>query len=186
MDYRPDVFGLTVESYNFDTGVKYVINSDQSSAVAHGIAASESVTDHSYGVLSYLLETKWLHPNVLSASSQSIDSRMVDIVHTVLRTQIPGFTDQRRYIDFAFDRHSHLPIRVTYFHKQDEKEVVDLVENFSEYHEINGIKFPRKAEISGTVEEIRIKVNEEYNQDLFQTPPSVAAGLGAWRPKKTN
>jgi hypothetical protein len=186
MDYRPDVFGLTVESYNFDTGVKYVVNSDRSPAVAHAIGSSESVTDHSYGVLSYLLETRWLRPNLLSVTSQSIDSHMVDIVHTVLRSQIPGFMDQSRYIDFAFDRHSHLPLRVTYSHEQNEKEVVDLVENFSDYQEINGIKFPRKAEVSGSVESISIKVNEEYNRDLFESPPSVAAGVEAWRPKKTN
>src|SRR5258706_5412523 len=181
MDYRPDVLGLTVETYNFDTGVKYIINSDNHPPIPQAVRPTEKSTGHSHGLLSYFLETKWLKPELVSASTGRMGRRTVDVVHTMVRDDVEGFAPETTYIDFAFDHGTHLPIRVSYYHTREGKEVFDLVENLSEYMEVKGIKVPRRREIDGSVEKIDVQINVEYNKDLFERPPSVAAGTGAWR-----
>src|SRR6266516_2082852 len=59
MDYRPDVFGLTIEMYNFDSRLKYVISSSDSRALPKAIGDSETSASHTQGLLPYLLETNW-------------------------------------------------------------------------------------------------------------------------------
>src|SRR5436190_12184687 len=59
-DYRPDVFGLTVELCDFDNGIKYFINSDVPPPQPHVLAPYETSLSRTYGLLGYLMETKWL------------------------------------------------------------------------------------------------------------------------------
>lgn len=183
MDYRPDVLGLTVEMYNFDSGVNYIITSDNTPPTPQAIRPSETSKSHTRGLLSYLLETKWLKPELVSARTGRIGRCTVDVVRTTLRDEVEGFASENRYIDFAFDRETHLPIRVSYYHKRGDQEVLDVAENLSDYTEVNGIKVPQKGEVDGSLEKINIQINVPYNEDLFATPPSIASGPGAWRPK---
>jgi hypothetical protein len=181
MDYRPDVLGLTVETYNFDSGVNYIITSDDPPPIPQAVRPSETSISHTHGLLTYLLETRWLKPELISASTERIGQRMVEVVHTTLRDEIDGFVPENKYIDFAFDRETHLPIRVSYFHKRGDTKVLDVAENLSDYTEVNGIKVPQKGEVDGSVEKIRIQINVPYNADIFTKPPSVAAGPEAWK-----
>lgn len=181
MDYRPDVLGLTVETYNFDSGINYIITSDNPPPMPQAIRPSETSKSHTRGLLSYLLETKWLKPELVSARTERIGRRTVDVVRTTLRDDVEGFAPEDKCIDFAFDRETHLPIRVSYYHKRGDEEVLDVAENLSDYTEVNGIRVPQKGEVDGSVEKISIQINVPYNEDIFTKPPSIAAGPEAWK-----
>jgi hypothetical protein len=184
IDYRPDVFGLTVEMYNFDKGISYTVTPADTSPRLRSIPSSETSMAHTYGLLSYLLETSWMKPTVIGLSTAKIGSRTVDVVHTTLRNNVEGGPSENRQIDFAFDRETHLPIRVIYFHMRDGKEVPDLAENLSDYTEVCGIKVPTKRVVDNSTTRITIQINVKYNEDIFVKPPSIKSGSGTeWFPK---
>lgn len=180
-DYRPDVFGLTVEMYNFDTGVRYFSNSDNPPPQSHVIPSYETNLSNTYGLLGYLLETKWLKPKILGTSAERIEGRTIDVVHTMLQDNVSGFLPEDRYIDFAFARTTHLPVRVSYYHVRGGERVLDLTEYLSDYTEVNGIKFPQQRKVEGSIDRIKIQINVEYNEDIFNKPPLVQAGAEAWK-----
>jgi len=181
VDLRPDVFGLTVEMFNFDSNTHYLITSDNSPPVRQTIPLTETSASQTHSLLAYLLETKWLQPELVNASTERIGRRTVDVVHTVLRNDVEGFTPENKYIDFTFDQETHLPIRVSYYHQRGDIKVLDVAENLSDYTEVRGIKVPQKSEVDGRVEKINIKINVLYNEDIFTKPPTVAAGPEQWK-----
>lgn len=180
-DYRPDVFGLTVEMLNFDSNTRYFINSDNPPPRLLSIPSNETSAARTYGLLAYLLETKWVKPVLVSASTARIGRRTVDVVHTKLRDDIKGYVPDDRRIDFAFDRETHLPIRVSYYHTRGDKDVLDVAENLSDYTEVSGIKVPQRRQVGESVDKISIQINVKYNEDFFTKPPSIAAGPEAWK-----
>jgi len=180
-DYRPDVLGLTVEMLNFDTNTRYFINSDDPPPMRQVIQSTETSASRTYGLLAYLLETKWIKPELVSASTARIGRRTVDVVHTTLRDNVEGFATENKCIDFAFDQETHLPVRVSYYHKRGDKNVLDVAVNLSDYTEVSGIKVPQKGEIDSRVDKISFQINIPYNEDIFTKPPSVAAGPEAWK-----
>ena len=183
VDLRPNVFGLTVEMFNFDSNTHYLINSDNPPPVRQAIPRTETSASQTHGLLAYLLETKWVKPELVSASTEQIGRRTVDVVHTVLRDDVEGFAPENKCVDFAFDRETHLPIRVSYYHKHGDTKVLDVAQDLSAYTEVSGIRVPQRSEVDGRVDRIRIQVNVEYNEDLFSKPASISAGPEAWKPK---
>lgn len=181
VDFRPDVLGLTVEMLNFDSNVHYLINSDNPPPVRQAIPSTETSTSQTHGLLAYLLETKWIKPALVSASTTRIGRRTVDVVQTKLRDDVKGYAPDDRRIDFAFDRETHLPIRVSYYHTRGDKDVLDVAEDLSDYTEISGIKFPQKSEAGGRVDKISMQINVEYREGFFTKPPSIVAGSEAWK-----
>src|SRR4029077_8921248 len=112
-DYRPDVFGLRGELYDFDQGIKYITNSDVPSPQPQGVVAYETALSHTYGLLGYLMETKWQRPKVIGFDEKQFRGRKVDVVHTVLTDHPEGFVPEFIYIDFWVDRTTHLPSKVS-------------------------------------------------------------------------
>src|SRR5207244_6271200 len=104
-DYRPDVFGLRVSMYNYDKNMSYVISEAEPYRQAEPIKSAKKNKALRNAQLSFLLETKWLKPTIVGASTGRIGLRSVDIVQT---------TTEGESVDFAFDRQTHLPVRVSY------------------------------------------------------------------------
>jgi hypothetical protein len=173
-DYRSDVFGLTVEMLNFDSNTRYFINSDNPTPRPLAIPSNEKSEARIHGILSYLLETKWLKPVLIRVSTARIGRRSVDVVQTTVG-------DKR--VDFALDRETHLPMRVSYYHTRGGESVLDVAEDLSDYTETSGIKVPQSRRVGDSLDKVRIQINVAYNQDIFSKPPSIAAGPAAWRPK---
>jgi hypothetical protein len=182
-DYRPDVFGLTVELYDFDKGIKYITNSDVPAPQPHAIPPYETVLFRTYGLLGYLMETKWLKPKVTGLNESSLRRRKVDIVHTVLTDHVEGFSPENIYIDFWIDRETHLPLKVTYTLTKLGQRGSPTDIGFPEYVDINGIKVPSKTEIDGVRDSVVVQLNVSYNEELFSRPPLIAAGPEAWKPR---
>ena len=105
-DYRPDVFGLRISMYNYDTNVMYVISEGEPNHPPEPITETQRSKALRNAQLSFLLETQWLKPTLVKASTGMIGLRPVDIVQT---------TVEGERVDFAFDRKTHLAMRVSYY-----------------------------------------------------------------------
>ena len=180
-DYRPDVFGVTVELYDFDKGIKYVTSSDVAAPKPRAIEPNETVLSRTYGLLGYLMETKWLKPKLIGLDESSLHRRKVDVVHTVLTDQPAGFAPEKIYIDFWIDRETHLPAKVVYTLNRPGQKGSPLEVWFPEYVEVNGIKVPSQTEIDGVRDRIVVQLNVSHKEELFTRPPTIAAGPDAWK-----
>jgi hypothetical protein len=174
-DYRPDVFGLRVEMYNFDTKMHYVINQDFPNEIPKPIIGARKSDSYTYGLVSYILESQWLRPILLKVRKDNVGPREVDVVQTKLN-------DYR--VDFFIDRQTRLPIRVEYYHTQDGKEIFDLAQDLLEYTEVGGIKVPQiLKDDKGGMTRVQFQFNVDYDENIFLKPPPIEAGPEAWRPK---
>src|SRR5215470_4529823 len=114
-DYRPDVFGLIVTMYNGASHEKYVLTPAEPDGPIEPISPNEHPLSRMYGLVSVLPEVNGLKPIPLRTSLGVVGNQPVDIVETVL--------DGER-IDFALDRKSHLPVRVSYYSASTNKTFV--------------------------------------------------------------
>lgn len=174
-DYRPDVFGLRVSMYNLETNMKYVISDGEPNCPLEPITNKEREVQRKILEriqLIHLLETQWVKPNLVKASVGNVGGRLVDIV----QAEIGG-----RRVDFAIDRETHLPIRVSFYSLDRGETYVDNVD-LSDYVEVEGIKMPRVVKPEGgTGERSSYQFNVEYNEEIFKKPPSLEAGPEVWR-----
>jgi hypothetical protein len=174
-DLRPDVFGLRVTMYNYDTKMKYVISEGEPHRRLEPITEADKTGSETDGLLSYLPETKWLTPVLIGSSTGRVRQRPVDIVETRVNGE---------RVDFALDRKTHLPVRVSYYDVIKGKTYTTEVE-LSDYVEISGIKVPQKVKYEdGTEYEQTYQFNVDYNEDIFVRPTTIQAGPQAWKPKK--
>lgn len=88
---------------------------------------------------------------------------------------------QDLYIDFSLDRETHLPVKVSYSRMKSGEEGSWTEITLSEYVDVNGIKVPSKTD----TDRIVVRLNVDYDEELFSKPPSIAAGPEAWRVRKS-
>ena len=174
-DLRPDVFGLRIEMYNYDTNVKYVITDGEPKHQAEPITDNKRKELFLNSLLPVLPETKWLKPVLVKASIGSRGLRPVDVVQT---------TVNGKRVDFALDPKTDLLVTVSYYDVVRGKTYVTSLA-LSNYVEISGIKVPQTIKYDdGTEYNQSYQFNVEYDQELFIKPPSIEAGPDAWRVAK--
>ena len=115
----------------------------------------------------YLMETRWVKPEPLNATKESIGLKKVDVLHT-------RFEDKR--IDYFLDQKAHLPLRVAVFYGASDRPTLTI--DLSEYMTINGIQMPSKQKKG----RINFQINPSYDESIFTRPPSIEAGPKAWQP----
>lgn len=172
-DYRPDVFGLRIEMYNYDRSTKYVISDGEPNRELESINEVDRKTiDVLSSLLPYLPETKWLKPTVVGAKTGRVGRETVDIVETTVKGN---------RVDFAFDRKTHLPIRVSYYKRDKNKTFVTTID-LADYVEVGGIKLPQAVRYDdGTQDRKSYQFNVEYLEDIFTKPPDIDVGPEAWK-----
>jgi len=174
-DYRPDVFGLRVSMYNYDTNMKYVITDGEPHHQLEPITNGQRNKALRNAQLSFLLETKWLKPTIVKVSTGRFALRPVDIVQ--------GMVEGER-VDFAFDQETHLLIRVSFYDTVNGKTYVST-DTFSDYIEVNGIKVPQTVKYDDDSEyKQSYRFNVEYKKDIFIKSPPIEAGPQAWKVAK--
>ena len=172
-DYRPDVFGLRIEMYDYEKSTKYVISDGEPNRQLEPIDKVDRKTrDVLWSLLPYLPETKWLKPVLVGVKVGRVGQQTVDIVETTVND---------RRVDFAFDRNTHLPIRVSYYSTNKNKTYVTAID-LADYVEVGGIKLPQTVRYEdGTRDKKSYQLNVQYKEDIFIKPPHIEAGLGAWK-----
>ncbi|MEO6049970.1 MAG: hypothetical protein ABIP78_01380 [Pyrinomonadaceae bacterium] len=124
----------------------------------------------------YLMETRWFQPAILSVRTDRRGFKKVEVV-------VASFS-KKKY-EYFLDPKTDLPSKIkvtTCF--------VDLPtcgeDTFylSDYIEVAGVKFPQVVSRGkGDDSRTTYQVNVPYNEKLFDSPPSIAAGPDAWKPK---
>lgn len=173
-DYRPDVLGLRVSMYNYDSNMKYAISEGEPNQAPEPIAKGKRNKALRNDQLSFLLETQWLKPTLIKARTGTVGQRHVDIVETTIEGE---------RVDFAFDQSTHLPLSVSYYDIVNGKAYIN-VQSFSDYMEVDGIQLPRIIRFGdGSKYEASFQINVEYDETIFVNPPPIDAGPEAWRLK---
>lgn len=101
-----------------------------------------------------------------------VGQQIVDIVET----DVKG-----KRVNFAFDRKTRLPIRVSYYRTFKNKTYVTAID-LADYVEVGGIKLPLTVRYEdGTQGKKSYQLNVEYNEDIFTRPTHIEAGPEAWK-----
>jgi hypothetical protein len=83
-------------------------------------------------------------------------------------------------VDFYLDRKTRLPLKVALISKTDGK--VYWHKTFSEYADVGGIQMPVVVHLGGGGKlPTSFQFNVEYDQRIFERPPSALAPADAWR-----
>lgn len=172
-DYRPDVFGLRITMYDYDRSMKYVIGDGDPNGPLEPITEVDRKNGNVlWALLPYLPETKWLKPALIGARAGTVEQQTVDIVET----DVKG-----KRVDFAFDRKTHLPVRVSYYRTIKTKIYVTTID-LADYVEVGGIKLPQTVRYEdGTQDKRSYRLNVEYREDIFTKPTHIEAGPEAWK-----
>jgi len=174
-DLRPDVFGLSVSMYNYDSNMSYVISGGNPQRAPEPIKDTRKNKALRNAQLSFLLETNWLKPTLVKASTGRVGLRSVYIVQTLVEGE---------RVDFAFDQVTRLPVRVSYYDLFESKTYVNS-QSFLDYADVGGIKVPQTLEYTGGSKyKANFQFNVEYNENIFVKPPPIEAGPEAWKSAK--
>lgn len=127
----------------------------------------------------YLLETKWVKPEILASSKDTIKLRSVDVIKVRMET-----FEILVYLDVG----THLPIRISYLTRGDgpRLKVGDVFQwyELSDYRSLDGIMLPHKIKSSDDpTKRLRYEVNPAYDPNVFTRKPDLSAGPEQWRPK---
>jgi hypothetical protein len=174
-DYRPDVFGLTISMYNYESYLSYVTTDVEANHSPERITNPLGQKALITAQLDFLMETKWLRPGIIKASTGMINSEPVDIIETTVNGE---------RIDFIFGQKTHLPIQINY-HDVPENKSSLRVHRFSDYTDVGGIKVPSTVEYGdGSKYRLSIKFNVQYNESIFKKAPPISAGPEAWKARR--
>ncbi len=171
-DLRPSVFGLTIAMHDGKTGKQY--NVTYGGAPFRGLVDINppSKNTNGAGLIHYFLETKWNKPIPESVTRGKVGSKAVDIVRT-------SFLDEQ--VDFAFDVHSHLLLRVVFYSGGIPKNRIRM----SDYVAVSGVQMPTQGTLEQSDGEVkynvRVSLNVDFDETIFTTPPPFDRGPEVWR-----
>jgi HEAT repeat protein len=178
-DTRPSKIGLIVEMFNFENGLDYTIFGDNPPDVRRTKLNPESRSRLLNPQLYYLLETKYLMPQILRAYKSKISGKSVDVVEVF----VTGYGSPWRYAVFL-DEKTHLPVRFGIYSNTRQNDMFKWV-NLSEYREISGIKVPTAigSKSDPGWSHVRLEINPDYDPAIFERLPDMKAGPFQWRVK---
>lgn len=183
---------MFVTMTNLDYGVHL-------SASYEGTVASEKLTpvtgggDYRDGWLieacAFLLETKWARPSPVRIRTERIGKERLDVIETVFDQFPPPYRNWG--LDYYVDPES-LEIKHVAWTTGGQRPF--HVYHFGRGTVVDGIMVPcmfgvsmgseKKDQWSNTaMRPMSFKFNVDYNPQLFEVPPSVAAGPDAWKKK---
>src|SRR6185369_389422 len=174
-DQRPMIFGLTITMENWEQGIHWGYIQRGKDKGSLGQVQEGYLGRMSYMInrqLDYLMETRWVKPIPVSVERGKVGGHPVDIIHTVIKE----FPQGAERISFVLDRKSHLALQVIYHTITFGQEYSGGL-RLSDYTEVNGIQMPTKVDGFKT----SYQFNVEYDQRVFEQPPSPEAGLAAWK-----
>lgn len=132
----------------------------------------------------FLLETKWLKPTPIRVRQEIVNKERLDVVETRFST-LRVYPDSRE--DYYVDPESLIVRAIAHYSKG----VLIRYYLFDRYTIVNGIQVPGKYGVVYTVDDFKkasftpltFRFNVDYDEKLFERPPSVEAGPDAWKPK---
>jgi hypothetical protein len=179
LDHRSSVFGLRLDIVNYETNTRYVMSESAPQPSPRPITDKrDSDVLLRNTQLIYLMESNWVQPVPLAASRGKVGKQQVDIV----QTEVNG----EHYCDFLLDPMTHLPIGIRfYFENGYTHKIESSLLKLSDYKLMNGLMIPQRFSATETIDwdSQTVEINVEFNDKIFETPPSISAGPEAWRKK---
>lgn len=170
-DQRGTIFGFRIHLHNFEKDF-HRSYSDVGEGPSIVPIMQPSRRHFTTLQLELLAETKWVRPVPYSVRTAELNGKKVDIVETKVK-ELP-----EDKVEFALDRKTHLPLKVTYFWTTNNRQFSGGVD-LKDYVDVAAIKMPSKV---GKMR-ARYQINVEYNPQIFEQIPSRDAGMYAWKRK---
>jgi hypothetical protein len=172
MDDRETSIGLAVEMHNLEKELAYLTYPDDPKSPRSLEPSGRGSIPLRRAQLYYLLETQWLKPVPIGTAKGEVGSRKVDVLQTLVN-------DNR--VDFYFDQVTHLPLKIS-FPKGDSPG--NYYVTFSDYISVKDIQMPKRVSFMGTGKLLtNFQLNVDYDEMLFERPPSIQAGNEDWKKK---
>jgi len=172
-DQTGTIFGFHISVVNYEKGFHWAyFGHGKGGEASSQVLDPRGIDAITIKQLDFLMETRWVKPIPLSVERGKVGRHAVDIVHTV----VEGFRGANNKVSFALDRETHLPRQVIYHTMSFGKEYSGGVP-LADYAAINGIQMPGKVYNQRTV----FRLNVDYNERIFEDPPSREAGIEAWK-----
>jgi len=167
---QAEPFGKQVTMNNLEQDLYYISNdSNPTTFIKTEMRGKETLLETQ---IYFLLETKWIKPIPINFTTEKVRGKLTDVVKTIIND---------KPVNFFFDKETHLVVKIAYLN--DKGKPYSFV-TFSDYVLVDGIQIPTKVGYeSNSKILINIKFNVDYDKTLFETPPTVAAGPDAWKPK---
>lgn len=178
-DESKSVFGITQSMFNFDNKLTYFggekTNVETLNTNSPGM---KNYKGYQNPQILYLMESRWLKPEIIGMRSGNADGADVQIVETRF--------DGRR-IDFALDPKTFLPAQIEFYDTGFDGGLRLRTARLWNYIEVDGIKVPQEMSYSDTItrggtEKLTIQFNVEYDPDIFIKPPAKLTP-DAWKKK---
>ncbi|MFN0141770.1 MAG: hypothetical protein ACKVQW_16980 [Pyrinomonadaceae bacterium] len=191
-DQRPG-FPLYAEHYDFDKEIGYGVSGLSNRIVTFrpnkprtvggsanvlefdGSTFNNSVKERFFdNQMIYLMETKWFKPTVLGFRREKVGSNKNEVIEASF--------GRNRY-EYFLDPKTNLPNKINIITCFPELRVCNEDTLYlSDYIETSGVKLPQVVSRGkGDNKRTTYQVNVAFNQKIFDSPPSIAAGPGAWQ-----
>jgi hypothetical protein len=183
-DEGASVLGLSLVVCNRDAGTTYDARPGLPVQATSDDVCGESLLK---AQLIYLNENAGIHPTPVRVIAGRDTPRGIDVIETKI--------DSHGYfrVDFYIDRHSHLPVRVTLWYRQEKRRghsPGDFALHYEllDYVAMEGVMIPRRVietDILGNRFEwgYQVHLNVPFRAEAFTEPPSLENGPYAWMPK---
>ena len=181
--------GRVVRSQDFGKNIGYIVEKRDSKPFTYKIL-DDTKERRLANYLPYLLETKWIKPELIGADLTKINGQEFDVV--CLEITYPDNQLDKKLItdlhEYIFNRQTHLLFRdIKYFDKSIGGGYITA--EYSKYVEVKGIKLATKSiekfddgGLWGKFE-YTTDIDVDYREDLFDKPPSIADGPDGWKKK---
>jgi hypothetical protein len=188
-DMRPSEFGLSTTILNFESGFgfkTYFTSEKKVFSDAKNVPGFTCMTNRFLEEqIKYLLETRWLRPKPIRASTATVRGKYVDSVDVLVDWCGDPSRKMMKYAVFL-DRETHLPVRIGMVYYPNKDDLLSWMD-FRNYQEINGIKMPTQTSTgtpshgSSKWNNVRLEINAEYDPKVFDREPDLNAGPFQWR-----
>jgi hypothetical protein len=191
-DDRPSPLGLSVGLADLDWGVAREYNTKVQGEMVHSDEQKQvHLRAGRYQLLKcqlmLLMETAWVQPIPYAAGEEVFNGNLLDVVYARAgEWKVSYLLDRATHLPVAFRRHlstgSPGPSGGV---GKSANEYLATTE-FSDYSQVGGIWLPLRIKYDPKTPFIEhsYAINVEYDQTLFDRPPSIEAGPDAWRPKR--
>ncbi len=175
-DESASVFGITVSMLNYENLTGYF---GQGPTKVTPLSPHErTLKGYQNATILYLMESKWLKPEIVGMRSEKADGVDVYLIETCI--------DGRR-VDFALDKKTYLPVQIRFHNVSSNGKTYIHTARLTKYVDVDGIKVPQEMSYSDTVtrggtEKLTIQFNVEYDPDIFIKPPAKLTP-DAWKRK---
>lgn len=180
-DQGASVFGTNLTMFNYENITYYFARSVDSNIAAKPITEKVKSKGYQNGMISLLLEAKGLKPVILRARTEKVKLFKPDKTKTIEVDIVETKIDGRR-VDFAFDRQTHLPIQVGFYH-EDEPNREPFKMEYHNYIDYQGLKVPQlRVSEDGTLQTFKLQFNVEYDPEIFEKSPAKPSS-DSWKKK---